>query len=114
MTFSDYQIKTSTTAVYPEMVLGVRTVRFIYPALGLAGESGEVVEKVKKLIRDRAGSVTDESRNQIKKELGDVLWYMSQLCNELMIDFNDVAESNIKKLESRKSRGKLQGNGDER
>lgn len=87
---------------------------FIYPTLGLAGETGEVVEKVKKIIRDDGSAVSEEKKEEIKKELGDVLWYIARLSAELGFTINEVAELNIKKLNSRKERGVLHGNGDNR
>lgn len=107
MTFSEYQRSSRETAVYPD--LGKN---FIYPTLGLAGEAGEVAEKVKKIIRDHAGVVTDESRELIKKELGDVLWYVSQLATEFEMDLDEVVSENIAKLRSRQQRDKLHGSGD--
>jgi len=109
MTFSEYQEAARTTAVYPN--LGKN---FIYPTLGLAGEAGEVANKVKKIIRENDGVVTPESRDMIIKELGDVLWYAAQLATELQVDFEDVAAKNIEKLRSRQQRNQLQGSGDER
>ena len=78
------------------------------------GEAGEVSEKIKKVIRDDQGHVTPEKKEEIKKELGDVLWYLSQLSKELGIKFSEVASGNLEKLASRKIRGKLQGDGDNR
>ena len=86
----------------------------VYPTLGLAGESGEVAEKVKKVIRDKNGVVDKKTREEIKKELGDVLWYVSQLATELDLSLDEVAQQNLKKLNSRMKRGKLQGSGDNR
>ena len=86
----------------------------IYPTLGLANEAGEVAGKIKKIFRDRKGEITPEDRSSIKYELGDVLWYLSQVCTSLDIDLADVAESNLKKLFSRKARGALKGDGDKR
>jgi NTP pyrophosphatase (non-canonical NTP hydrolase) len=80
-----------------------------YLTLGLVGEAGEVAEKIKKLIRD--GSIDHEA---IAKELGDVLWYLARLSNHFTYSLNDIAQINIDKLTSRKTRGKLQGNGDNR
>lgn len=109
MEFSDYQKKSHQTAVYPVIGQG-----FVYPALGLAGESGEVVEKVKKIFRDQQGIVNDEQRQAIAKELGDVLWYLAQLATEFELDLNLIAEDNLIKLLSRQQRGQLQGSGDNR
>ena len=101
-----------TTAIYPKGMSGVT-----YLTLGLCGESGEVAEKMKKIIRDHRDSDMDalyNKREEIKKELGDVLWYISSLSSELGIDLNEVAEKNIEKLKSRKDRGKIGGSGDNR
>jgi len=109
MTFEEYQKKSRETAIYPD-----KDSNFIYPVLGLAGESGEVAEKIKKVLRDKAGVVDEEVRENIKKELGDVLWYLSQIATELKIKLEDIAQGNIEKLQSRKSREVLHGSGDER
>ena len=109
MEFNEYQQKSRQTAVYPVIGQG-----FVYPALGLAGESGEVVEKVKKIFRDQQGIVGDEQRQAVAKELGDVLWYLAQLATELDLDLNQVAQDNLTKLLSRQQRGQLHGSGDER
>lgn len=109
MTFNDYQQESRKTALYPD--LGSN---FIYPTLGLAGETGEVAEKIKKIIRDDNGFVSEEKRQEIKKEMGDVLWYLAQLATELGLDLDDVARSNIEKLASRLDRGALNGSGDNR
>lgn len=109
MTFEEYQKQADSTAMYPNI-----GDNFIYPTLGLAGETGEVVEKVKKIIRDDGSAVSEEKKEEIKKELGDVLWYIARLSAELGFTINEVAELNIKKLNSRKERGVLHGNGDNR
>lgn len=109
MTFEEYQKKSRETAMYPN-----KDSNFIYPVLGLAGESGEVSEKIKKVIRDKNGIIDDATREEIKKELGDVLWYVAQIATELKLDLSDVAQTNIDKLFSRKARGKISGDGDNR
>jgi NTP pyrophosphatase (non-canonical NTP hydrolase) len=109
MNFEEYQKKSRVTAKYPNAGNN-----YIYPTLGLAGESGEVAEKIKKVIREKDGIVSDEDREEIKKELGDVLWYVTQIAAELGLSLNDVAEKNIEKLYSRMERGKLGGDGDNR
>lgn len=109
MDFNDYQKLSRETAIYPNIGKN-----FVYPTLGLSGEAGEIAEKVKKIIRDSDGVITDETRELLKKELGDVLWYVSQLAAEFGFTLDEVAEENIKKLFSRKERGKLQGSGDTR
>jgi NTP pyrophosphatase (non-canonical NTP hydrolase) len=109
MDFNEYQKESRKTALYPEV-----NNNFIYPTLGLAGEAGEVAEKIKKVIRDKNGVIDDETREMIKKELGDVLWYVAQLATELGLSLDDVASGNIEKLFSRMDRGKLKGSGDNR
>jgi NTP pyrophosphatase (non-canonical NTP hydrolase) len=86
----------------------------VYPTLGLTNEAGEVAGKVKKIFRDRGGVVTDEDRAALKLELGDVLWYLAELCTQLDISLGDVAAANIHKLQDRKVRGTLAGDGDDR
>jgi NTP pyrophosphatase (non-canonical NTP hydrolase) len=97
------------TAVYPNAGSNL-----VYPTLGLAGEAGEVAEKVKKLIRDDAGVLSDERRAAIAKELGDVLWYVAQVATEAELDLDEIAAANLQKLLSRAERGVLQGSGDDR
>ena len=109
MDFKTYQKKARETAQYPN--LGENN---IYPTLGLVGEAGEVAEKVKKVIRDKNGIFDEESKNAIKKELGDVLWYLSNLCTEFKFNMDDVALQNLEKLRARASKGKISGSGDDR
>jgi NTP pyrophosphatase (non-canonical NTP hydrolase) len=106
--FSEYQRFSRRTAAYP------RDAWLAYPALGLAGEAGEVAEHVKKVIRDDDGVVADERRAAMAKELGDVLWYVSQLASELGLELEDIARENLEKLFSRQRRGVLSGGGDDR
>jgi len=109
MDFKEYQEQSRETAIYPDV-----GDNWVYPALGLGGEVGEIQEKLKKVIRDKAGVIDDEIRALLAKELGDVLWYISQLASELGLSLDSIAGSNIEKLRSRQVRGKLQGSGDER
>lgn len=109
MDFTEYQKLTGETAIYPG-----RGNNYTYPVLGLAGEAGEVAEKFKKLLRDKGGVIDDEFRATVKKELGDVLWYVSAISSELDLSMDDVAQANIEKLFGRKERGTLQGSGDNR
>ena len=109
MDFKEYQKKSRKTAIYPNAGKN-----FVYPVLGLTGESGEVADKIKKVIRDKSGIINRETKEELKKELGDVLWYLSQLASELKIPLSDVAEKNIEKIYDRMTRGKLGGNGDNR
>ena len=109
MNFKDYQKKSRKTALYPN-----RGKNFVYPTLGLAGEAGEVAEKIKKVIRDKNSVVSEETKIEIAKELGDVLWYVTQIAAELGLSLDSIADSNIKKLYSRFDRGALGGDGDNR
>lgn len=106
--FDLYQHKTAKYAVYPQ----ARRVEYV--TLGLTSEAGEVAGKVKKVLRDNNGVLSDEHREQIMAELGDVLWYVSQLCNELGVRMADVADGNIAKLEDRLQRNQIHGSGDNR
>lgn len=108
MHFNDYQKESGKTRIADFEP------PFVYSALGLAGETGEVVEKVKKIIRDNGGKVAPERRTELKKELGDVLWYLAQLSEDLGIELDEVAELNLEKIRSRFARGQTHGEGDNR
>ena len=107
MHLSDYQQRSRATAVYPDAGDNLT-----YPALGLCGEAGECAEKVKKTIRDDGGRLTAERRDALAAELGDVLWYVAQLATEAGLDLDQIAESNLEKLLSRRNRAVLHGSGD--
>ena len=108
MTFNEYQELAETTAVYPT------SYTLIYPALGLAGETGEVVEKVKKLVRDSNMIADEKFAEGIKKELGDVLWYVAILARDCGLKLDDIAQANYEKLKDRKERNMIHGSGDNR
>ena len=108
MTLNEYQKKALETAVYPQEF------KIIYPALGLTGEAGEVADKVKKVIRDNNGTFDDGRKKEIAKELGDVLWYVATLSNDIGYSLDEIAVMNYEKLSSRKQRGMIGGNGDNR
>lgn len=101
--FDSYQKRAVTTAIYPS------TAQVIYPAMGLANEAGEVLGKVKKIIRDGTFN-----RDDIADELGDVLWYAAVLARDLNTDLSTIASRNLAKLAGRKERGTLGGSGDKR
>tara|TARA_R110002096_G_scaffold104581_1_gene230369 strand:- start:295 stop:606 length:312 start_codon:yes stop_codon:yes gene_type:complete len=103
MNFKEYQRKAVSFAIYPA------THKVLYPTLGLCGEAGEVAEKVKKQIRDGVFH-----RHEVAKELGDVLWYLANICNDIGYSLEEVADLNLEKLSSRKKRGALKGSGDNR
>jgi NTP pyrophosphatase (non-canonical NTP hydrolase) len=109
MDFDKYQKEAKKLAKYPRIGRN-----FIYPTLGLAGEAGEVAEKVKKIFRDDKNRITKKRREEIKKELGDLMWYLAQTATEFGMSLKDIAEDNIKKLNSRKKRGVISGDGDNR
>ena len=108
MELNDYQIDAHSTAIFPEEMA------IPYLALGLGGEAGEVSNKVKKIIRDRGGVVTREDMLELKKELGDALWYLAVLAHYLGLSLEEVASANLEKLASRKERGVIGGSGDDR
>ena len=86
----------------------------VYPTLGLVNEAGEVAGKIKKIFRDKGGKISADDREALKYELGDVLWYLTQICTELDLTLQEVATANIEKLYSRLERGQIRGEGDTR
>jgi|TARA_R110000765_G_scaffold364177_2_gene454405 NTP pyrophosphatase (non-canonical NTP hydrolase) len=106
--FADYQNASAKTAVYPEEK------SLEYLTLGLSSEAGEIAGKVKKIIRDDGGKMDWQKKEEITKECGDVLWYLSQLINSLGCELEGVAQDNVCKLYSRMERGKIKGSGDNR
>ena len=108
---NEYQRQAAKTALYPGR--DGDTVA-PYPALGLAGEAGEVCEQIKKAIRDDEGRVSEERRRKLQKELGDVMWYLAALASELGMDLETIAQANLDKLADRQRRGVIQGEGDDR
>lgn len=138
MDFSTYQQQAATTAVYPTIsklvtntleekgdletaakVKGLLEDTDLnsnpyYTILGLAGEAGELANKIKKVMRDKNGSISEEMNSVLKDELGDVLWYVAALATEMGWDLSKIAQANLDKLFSRKARGTLSGSGDKR
>lgn len=110
MNFNEYQNKAKQFAIYKDKI--------VYPTLGLASEAGEVCGKIKKVMRDTQGIHTLKSKYdrvlEIKAELGDVLWYIANIAEDLEIPLQDIAEENIAKLQDRMDRNKIQGSGDKR
>jgi NTP pyrophosphatase (non-canonical NTP hydrolase) len=109
MDFQAYQESSRETARYPEAGRNA-----IYPTLGLCGEAGEVADKVKKVLRDREGRFDESVRDDLRLELGDVLWYVAQLATELDLRLEDIATANLEKLASRAARNVIGGSGDRR
>ena len=108
MNFREYQDEAITTLIKNKNTPVELFARLI---LGLAGENGEIAEKAKKLLRGDC-NMTFKFKNEIKKECGDLLWYLANLVDFLGLDLEEVAKENIDKLASRKKRGKIKGSGD--
>lgn len=109
MELNSYQTSALQTAIYPN-----QGANFVYPALGLVSEAGEVADKLKKVIRDNDSVLTDEIRDKVAKEVGDVMWYVAVLAYELDYSLEDIAQMNLDKLASRVQRGVIAGSGDNR
>lgn len=107
--YKDYQKESRKTWSYVKTEGPI-----IYPTLGLVNEAGEFAGKIKKIFRDKKGVINEEDKENLKSELGDIFWYFSQICTELGITLEEVAESNLDKLFSRLRRGKIGGSGDNR
>lgn len=110
MTFDDYQQKALTTVLSTDDEFK----DLLHWILGVNGEAGEIAEKIKKIIRDKNGELSAEDKTELAKEIGDVLWYLAVLANQLGVSFDKIAEQNIDKLQSRQKRGVLGGSGDNR
>ena len=110
MDFNMYQHQAGSTAQYPKDGIN----GLLYTTLGLASEAGEVAGKVKKILRDERGVISEEKRQQLIDEVGDVLWYCAMVAYELQINLGAIAVKNIDKLQDRQKRGMIQGSGDNR
>jgi NTP pyrophosphatase (non-canonical NTP hydrolase) len=112
MTLDEYQTAARRTALYPDEA------KLLYPVLKLAGEAGEVAEKVGKWMRDEGWlpgrEITDAQRDALVKELGDVLWYVATVASDVGVSLEDVGERNVAKLADRQARGAIGGSGDDR
>ncbi len=108
MDFRQYQKLAVETAIY-----GAGD-KIIYPALGLANEAGEVLGKIKKVLRDQNGEFNQTTNYEISLEIGDTLWYLAALAEDLGINLEVIAFDNIAKLKDRQMRNKIQGSGDHR
>lgn len=110
MDFNEYQTAAISTAKYHNLKIpGI-----VYCALKCAGEAGEVAEKIGKVYRDEDGHLKMTKRHELAKELGDVLWYLANIAEELGFDFDSIARMNIDKLADREARGVIKGSGDNR
>jgi NTP pyrophosphatase (non-canonical NTP hydrolase) len=110
VTLGHYQEVARSTAIYPNAGDGTNE-GMMYAALGLAGEAGELANKVKKLHRDGYARGFYE---EAAAELGDALWYIAAMATELGYNLDDIAQHNMAKLKDRAARGKLGGSGDDR
>jgi NTP pyrophosphatase (non-canonical NTP hydrolase) len=110
MTFDDYQKRALSTVISTDD--GFKDT--LHWVLGMCGEAGEVAEKIKKIIRDKDGVISQDDKTELAKEIGDVLWYLAVFAHEMGYSFDEVATNNIKKLQDRKARGVLGGSGDNR
>lgn len=108
MTFDEYQKQALTTAANDYEPLMEKTIW----AMGIAGEAGEVVEKWKKIVAYQQGKITDDDLKLLKKELGDVVWYIAVLAHSLGLSFEEVMQHNVKKLKDRQKRNVIYGAGD--
>ncbi len=113
MDMNEYQLEAGKTAIYPGHCKGeIEAVS--YCTLGLAGEAGEVANKVKKILRDHDGHMGPWLQCEVADELGDVLWYVAMLARELNFNLEDIAKRNLTKLMLRQAKSVLQGSGDKR
>lgn len=112
MEFDEYQEKIVKYDTFSKC--GLSEVGFVEKVLGLTGEAGETADKIKKILRDKNGVVSDEDRKAIAKELGDTLWYLASIARYLDLPLSEVASMNVAKLEDRYQRNKVHGEGDER
>lgn len=128
MDFTDYQRNTNRTAIYKDSIKNLiwndteemhknkrieNSLKLSYIGLGL-GEVGEIQNKLKKIIRDKGGVIDEETKKDLLKEAGDVLYYLAQFVEFLDGDFEQVAKDNLEKLFSRLERGQINGSGDNR
>ena len=110
MTLDEYQEKAAKTALFT----GDEFLDLLHWTLGVGGEAGEITEKIKKIVRDKQGHINTTDKEELAKEVGDVLWYLAILAKHLNYSFDDIAEKNLAKLQDRQKRGKLGGSGDNR
>lgn len=110
MNFNDYQKRALTTALKTDDDFK----DLLHWVLGINGEAGEIAEKVKKIIRDKNGKVSETDKKELSSEVGDVLWYLAVFTDSLGIPFEAIAQQNLSKLADRHKRDRLQGNGDNR
>ena len=111
---NEYQERAHETADYPVGTIKDNAVDYIYPALGLAEEAGEVAGKYAKAVRDCDGMIDRDRKEYIVKELGDVCWFVAELATRLDVSLEEIMQKNLDKLASRKQRNVIHGTGDDR
>lgn len=114
MTFEEYQKGALSTDLFGGKPQPITSNAFLAKLLGLVGETGEIADKFKKMYRDNNGEISEQQIADMKKELGDVLWYVAVVGAYLGLSLEEIAELNLEKLQDRKSRGVLRGSGDNR
>lgn len=114
MNFNEYQALTHTTAKYQDGCDKAGVPHVMYCLLGLAEESGEVLGKFKKILRDKHWKIDNDDAISITKELGDILWYISEVATNMGLQLEEIADTNIAKLADRKKRNVIGGSGDNR
>jgi NTP pyrophosphatase (non-canonical NTP hydrolase) len=110
MTFDEYQQKALSTLIVNRDPLMDKTIR----AMGIVGEAGEVIEKWKKIVHYKNGEINEEDRQELGKEIADVVWYIAVFADSLGLSLDQLMEQNLAKLQSRKQRGVIKGAGDNR
>ena len=111
MNFNEYQKE----IVESRIVKKDKVIDYLaYAALGLVEEAGETAGKLKKIIRDKNGVVSEKDRQELVKELGDTLWYLTDMAYDLGVTLEQVATSNLEKVRDRANRGVISGQGDNR
>ena len=113
MNFQEYQESSRKTAIYPEAGTG-KVGELLYLVVALSGELGELAEKVKKIKRDKNGAIEQKDKEKMSQELGDILWYLARFADALGLTLEQIAQANLQKLFSRKERGRIKGEGDDR
>ena len=106
--FKEYEKVAMSTKV------GWNNNEILYPLIGMCGETGEVADKIKKVLRDKNGDFSEDDRIEILKEIGDTLWYMTALCHDLGYSLEDAANINLSKIVKRRAENTIHGEGDNR
>lgn len=110
MNFTEYQDDVQELAI--TKLTGIHEV--MYSTLGILGEAGEISEKIKKIVRDKHGIISEEDKQLLGKETGDVLFYIAKFLSDIGLDFETIAMENIQKCRDRETRGVVSGSGDNR